>query len=124
MRVDFKIFSYAEVPPSAEETLLLAACRGQSSGCLQIKMLNSHFLFQSYACLSDTMLPAVMKMDSTSETVSQSKYMFSFTSVTMVKVSLLSNRNPINTEIAIKELGIHVIGLAMFLLGGLWALRS
>lgn len=63
-------------------------------------------------------------MDSTSETVSQSKYMFSFTSVTMVKVSLLSNRNPINTEIAIKELGIHVIGLAMFLLGGLWALRS
>jgi hypothetical protein len=63
-------------------------------------------------------------MDSTSETVSQSKYMFSFTSVTMVKVSLLSNRNPINTEIAIKELGIDVIGLAMFLLGGLWALRS
>lgn len=47
--------------------------------------------------------------------------MFSFTSVVMDRVSLLSNRYP-KTEISSRDLGINVIFLAMMLLGGLWAL--
>lgn len=49
--------------------------------------------------------------------------MFSFMSVTMVEVSPLRNRNWTATEIVIKDLGVNVRGLAMFFLGGLWALR-
>ena len=41
--------------------------------CLWIKMENSQLLIQCHACLDAAMLPIVMIMDGTSETVSQSQ---------------------------------------------------
>ena len=57
----------------ADDRFLLAVCRRQSSpSSLQIKMKNSQLL-QHHVCLHAAMLPAMMIMDRTSETVRPSQ---------------------------------------------------
>jgi hypothetical protein len=62
--------------------------------CLQIKIQNSLILLQHHVCLHAAMLPTMMIMDETSETVSQPHLNVALLKVVVVMVSLYSDRNP------------------------------
>lgn len=57
--------------------------------CLQIKMQKSQLLLQHHVCLDAAMLPTMIIMDKTSETVSQSQLNVSLIRVVLVWISVI-----------------------------------
>lgn len=76
-------------------------CQGKDKtppGCIQIKIENYQLVLQHYVCLDTVMLPARMIMDLTSKIVSQSQLNVFAIRVSLIMVTLLSNKMITNTK--------------------------